>query len=103
MRVVRTTAAQRGVINAGRGSAVVDADLVDALTRGALAAAVIDLCRQAPPAAEHPFWAAPRLLLAGHSAAPTLPEPMLTLFLRNLRAYQAGTPLQGLVEFACGY
>jgi phosphoglycerate dehydrogenase-like enzyme len=90
-------------INTGRGSAVVDADLVDALTRGALAAAVIDVCRQEPPAAEHAFWTAPRLLLTGHSAAPTLPEPMVGLFLRNLQAYQAGTPLHGLVEFARGY
>ncbi len=90
-------------INAGRGSAVVDADLVDALTRGALAAAVIDVCRQEPPAAEHAFWTAPRLLLTGHSAAPTLPEPMVELFLGNLQAYRAGTPMQGLVEFARGY
>ncbi|MBF4212037.1 D-2-hydroxyacid dehydrogenase, partial [Pseudomonas donghuensis] len=35
-------------INAGRGVAVVDADLVEALKEGHLAGAVIDVCRQEP-------------------------------------------------------
>lgn len=90
-------------INAGRGSAVVDADLVSALASGTLAAAVLDVCRQEPLPASHPFWTAPRLLLTGHSAAPTLPEPMVELFVQNLRAYSAGTPLRGQVDFARGY
>ncbi|MDO9321880.1 MAG: D-2-hydroxyacid dehydrogenase [Pseudomonas sp.] len=90
-------------INAGRGAAVVDADLLAALARGQLAGAVLDVCRSEPLPAEHPFWTAPRLLLTGHSAAPTLPAPMVELFLRNLRAYRAGTPLRGQVEFARGY
>jgi phosphoglycerate dehydrogenase-like enzyme len=90
-------------INAGRGSAVVDADLVAALVKGDLAAAVIDVCRQEPLPASHPFWAAPGLLLTGHSAAPTLPGPMVELFVHNLRAYRAGNPLRGQVEFARGY
>lgn len=90
-------------INAGRGAAVVDADLIAALARGPLAAAVLDVCRIEPLPVEHPFWAAPNLLLTGHSAAPTMPGPMVELFLRNLQAYRAGTPLRGQVEFARGY
>ncbi|MGA4635213.1 D-2-hydroxyacid dehydrogenase [Pseudomonas solani] len=90
-------------INAGRGVAVVDADLVASLQAGHLAGAVIDVCREEPLPPAHPFWTAPRLLLTGHSSAPTLPELLVGLFLDNLARFQAGEPLRGEVEFQRGY
>jgi phosphoglycerate dehydrogenase-like enzyme len=90
-------------INAGRGVAVVDADLVDALKEGHLAGAVIDVCRQEPLPQRHPFWTAWGLLLTGHSSAPTSPSMMVKLFVENLRAYQAGEALRGEVDFDRGY
>ena len=91
------------LINAGRGTAVVDEDLVAALASGGLAAAVIDVCREEPLPAGHPFWTATNLTLTGHSAAPTLPHLLVELFLANLQRYRAGVELQGLVDFARGY
>ncbi|NBG91761.1 D-2-hydroxyacid dehydrogenase [Pseudomonas sp. 9.1(2019)] len=90
-------------INAGRGVAVVDADLVEALRAGHLAGAIIDVCRQEPLPAKHPFWTAWGLLLTGHSSAPTSPSLMVQLFVDNLRAFQAGEALRGEVDFARGY
>lgn len=90
-------------INAGRGVAVVDADLVAALREGHLAGAVIDVCRQEPLPARHPFWTAFGLLLTGHSSAPTQPSLMAQLFLDNLERYQSGEALRGQVDFARGY
>ena len=90
-------------INAGRGVAVVDADLVDALKEGHLAGAVIDVCRQEPLPQRHPFWTAWGLLLTGHSSAPTSPALMVQLFVENLKAYQAGEALRGEVDFNRGY
>ena len=90
-------------INAGRGTAVVDADLVEALKEGHLGGAVIDVCRQEPLPQRHPFWTAWGLLLTGHSAAPTSPAAMVGLFLGNLRAYEAQQSMRGRVDFARGY
>jgi phosphoglycerate dehydrogenase-like enzyme len=90
-------------INVGRGVAVVDADLVEALKEGHLAGAVIDVCRQEPLPQRHPFWTAYGLLLTGHSSAPTSPVAMTALFVENLRAWEAGKPLRGEVDFAKGY
>ncbi|WP_312932392.1 D-2-hydroxyacid dehydrogenase [Pseudomonas sp.] len=90
-------------INAGRGVAVVDADLVQALECGHLAGAVIDVCREEPLPTEHAFWHAPGLILTGHSSAPTSPAAMVELFLHNLQAYQAGQGLRGEVNFQRGY
>lgn len=91
------------LINAGRGSAVVDADLVAALRDGKLAGAVIDVCRQEPLPQRHPFWTAYGLLLTGHSSAPTQPALMARLFLDNLAHYRAGEALRGEVAFERGY
>ena len=90
-------------INVGRGVAVVDADLVNALKEGHLAGAVIDVCRQEPLPQRHPFWTAWGLLLTGHSSGPTSPPAMTQLFVENLKAYAAGEALRGEVDFAKGY
>ena len=90
-------------MNVGRGVAVVDADLVEALKEGHLAGAVIDVCRQEPLPQRHPFWTAWGLLLTGHSSAPTSPALMVQLFVENLKAYQAGEALRGEVDFNRGY
>ena len=90
-------------INVGRGVAVVDADLVEALKEGHLAGAVIDVCRQEPLPQRHPFWTAWGLLLTGHSSAPTSPSMMVELFVQNVRAYQAKQALRGEVDFERGY
>ena len=90
-------------INGGRGVAVVDADLVEALKEGHLAGAVIDVCRQEPLPQRHPFWTAWGLLLTGHSSAPTSPPMMVELFLENIRAYKAKQALRGEVDFERGY
>lgn len=90
-------------INAGRGVAVVDADLVAALHQGQLAGAVIDVCREEPLPAGHPFWDAPRLLQTGHSSAPTDPRLLVQLFVDNLGRWQGGNALRGQVDFARGY
>ncbi|WP_298189365.1 D-2-hydroxyacid dehydrogenase [uncultured Pseudomonas sp.] len=90
-------------INAGRGVAVVDADLVAALQQGQLAGAVIDVCREEPLPAGHSLWDAPRLLLTGHSSAPTDPRLLVQLFVDNLTRWRAGAALRGHVDFARGY
>jgi phosphoglycerate dehydrogenase-like enzyme len=90
-------------INAGRGVAVVDQALVSALQQGQLAGAVIDVCREEPLPAGHPFWGAPGLLLTGHSSAPTDPRLLVRLFVDNLISWRSGLALQGNVDFARGY
>ncbi|WP_417703213.1 D-2-hydroxyacid dehydrogenase [Pseudomonas sp.] len=91
------------LINAGRGVAVVEADLVAALEQNQLAGAVIDVCREEPLPPGHAFWTAPRLLLTGHSSAPTDPALMSELFIDNLARWQASEALRGEVDFARGY
>ena len=87
-------------INAGRGTSVVDVDLIAALESGHLAGAVLDVFRQEPLPAEHPFWRTPNLHLTAHVAGPTSPAAAIQLFLDNLLRLQQGLPLHGAVDLA---
>lgn len=90
-------------LNVGRGTAVVDAALLAALHEGRLAGAVLDVFREEPLPADHPFWDAPRLTLTGHIAGPLVPAALAWLFVDNLARFQAGEALNGEVDFASAY
>jgi phosphoglycerate dehydrogenase-like enzyme len=86
-------------INAGRGSAVVERDLVLAMEAGHLAQAVLDVCREEPPHPGSPLWNRDGILLTGHTAAPSTPAALVRLFTDNLDRFRAGAPLRGRVEW----
>ncbi|CAF4238253.1 unnamed protein product [Adineta steineri] len=90
-------------INAGRGSAVVDADLITSLEQKQLAGAVIDVCRKEPLPSEHPFWRTQGLLLTSHSAAPSLAYAIVELFCDNLNRFCNNLTMRGRVDFDRGY
>jgi glyoxylate/hydroxypyruvate reductase len=92
-----------GIVNAGRGGHLIERDLLDALDRGQLSGAVIDVLNTEPAAADHPFWSHPRILLTTHSAAQTMAETAGPVLLDNVRRHRAGEPLVGLVERRRGY
>ena len=102
-RVLAALAPGAVLVNVGRGSAVVDADLVAVLTEGRLGAAVLDVFREEPLPVTHPFWTTPNLHLTPHVAAETLADDIAGLFLTNLARWQAGDPLAHLVDPAHGY
>lgn len=57
--------------NVGRGSLVVEADLVETLERGHLRAAILDVMRSEPLPADDPLRSAPRIYLSSHLAVST--------------------------------
>jgi phosphoglycerate dehydrogenase-like enzyme len=87
-------AADAVFVNVGRGSAVVEDDLVAALDNH-LRAAALDVVRREPLPADSPLWSVPNLLISPHSAA--APDEHWTnvfaLFADNLRRYLDGEPL----------
>jgi D-3-phosphoglycerate dehydrogenase len=54
------------VINTGRGGLIDEAALATALGAGRIAGAGLDTFAQEPPAADHPFWSEPRLVMTPH-------------------------------------
>jgi phosphoglycerate dehydrogenase-like enzyme len=90
-------------VNVGRGSAVVEADLIAALASGHLANAVLDVFVEEPLPSTHPFWRTPNLLITSHTSALTIPADMVKVFIENYRRYRHGEELLYRVDFAQGY
>jgi len=90
-------------INIGRGSALDEGALDQALRTGQLAGAVLDVFEQEPLPLEHPFWSTPNLIITSHSAGPSFPADITRLFIENYRRYTAEEPLLYQVDFEKGY
>ncbi|HSW16655.1 MAG TPA: glyoxylate/hydroxypyruvate reductase A, partial [Ramlibacter sp.] len=71
------------LVNAARGGHLVQPDLLDALERGQLSAAVLDVCEPEPLPLGHPFWTHPRIWLTPHVASATQAETAAEALLDN--------------------
>ena len=91
------------LINVGRGQAVVEQDLSDALHTGRIAGAILDVYRTEPLPKEHIFWQTPRLSLTSHTAAPSFPVSVFEVFWDNYLRFTSGEALRHVVDFNKGY
>ena len=90
-------------VNVGRGNAVDEAALANALKYGKIASAVLDVTEQEPLPQDHPFWNTPNLFLTFHTSAISYPEDIVKLFIENYHLFLEGKPLKYQVEFERGY
>jgi len=90
-------------INVGRGNAVDEPALVNALNQDKIAAAVLDVTSKEPLPKDHPFWETPNLYLTFHTSAMSYPEDMVRIFSENYQIYIKDKPLKYQVDFERGY
>ncbi|HLZ82467.1 MAG TPA: glyoxylate/hydroxypyruvate reductase A [Caulobacteraceae bacterium] len=91
------------VVNAGRGRQLADADLIAALDAGHLGGAALDVFREEPLPADHPFWTHPAILVSPHVAAPTQPRTAVAALVETIRRHEHGEPLLHVVDRRLGY
>jgi glyoxylate/hydroxypyruvate reductase A len=91
------------LINVARGRHLVEEDLQPLLDSGQLAAAVLDVFRQEPLPADHPFWADSRITITPHTAARTLFQETVAQISGKLRALERGEAIGGVVDMQRGY
>lgn len=95
------------VINVGRGTALDQVALADALNAGKLAGAALDVMDPEPLPKDDPLWDARNLIITPHvSGNMTLGytcDRNVDLFCADLKNYAAGRPLAGLVDRNRGY
>jgi len=92
-----------GLVNAGRGGHLVEADLIPALDSGQLSGAVLDVVREEPLPSAHPFWRHPRIIVTPHIAAETHPPTAAPIIRDAIRCFEAGLPVPNRVDLARGY
>lgn len=91
------------LVQVGRGPQLVDDHLLTALESGQLSAAVIDVTDPEPLPPDHPFWQHPAIWLTPHIASQTQTDSAVAALLDNLRRYQRGEPMVGLIDRKRGY
>lgn len=91
------------IINPGRGALIDDDALLAALDAGAVGHATLDVFRQEPLPADHPYRHHPRVTVTPHIAADTRASTAAQVVAENLRRAMAGEPLLHQVDRARGY
>jgi phosphoglycerate dehydrogenase-like enzyme len=93
------------LLNFGRGHTIKDDDLVAAVKAKTIAGAVLDVFRQEPLPADHPFWGTEGILVLPHIGGPHPQRDKFVarLFAENLGRFLDGKPLKELVDRKAGY
>ncbi len=91
------------VMNVGRGDTIDEPALIEALTAGRIAAAVLDVFSEEPLPGDHPFWRTPNTFITSHTSAPSFPGDIVGVFADNYRRFHSGKPLLHRVDFERGY
>jgi glyoxylate/hydroxypyruvate reductase A len=103
----RTTLAQLQpggyVINVARGAHLVEEDLIELLDSDHLAGAALDVFRQEPLPAGHPFWRHPKITVTPHTAARTLRDESVAQIAQKIMRLERGEPIAGVVDHIRGY
>jgi phosphoglycerate dehydrogenase-like enzyme len=94
------------LVNIARGDLVDQPALIAALEQGSIAGAFLDTVSPEPLPPEDPLWRAPNCLLSMHLSGRSQTSMMqraALLFLENLAAFCAGTPMRNVVDLGAGY
>jgi glyoxylate/hydroxypyruvate reductase A len=86
-----------------RGKTIVDSDLLAALSAGCLAGATLDVFRHEPLAPNDPYWFAPNVLVASHTASAIDQAIGGQVISSNVLAFEAGERLPDVVDSDQGY
>lgn len=93
------------LLNFGRGQAILDADLIAAVTEKRIGGAILDVFREEPLAPSHPFWTTPGIMVLPHIGGmhPERDRVVAQLLAENLTRFLDGHPLREVVDPARGY
>jgi phosphoglycerate dehydrogenase-like enzyme len=102
LRAMRPTAY---IYNVGRGASIDQNALIEALQKGAIAGAGLDVTDPEPVPPDSPLWGMPNVILSQHTSgsSPHNAKRVTDLFAANLARYLADKPLHQLIDPARGY
>lgn len=90
-------------INAGRGGSQVETDIIAALGQGVLGAASLDVFEKEPLSPESPLWDLNNVVITPHAAAVSDVGALFRHVERQIARFEAGDPLDHVVDRASGY
>ncbi len=93
------------LLNFGRGHLIDDAALIAAAKNKRIAGAILDVFRQEPLPAAHPFWTSEGIIVLPHIGGghPKRDQVVARLFVDNLSRFLDDKPLRETVDRKAGY
>lgn len=91
------------LINVARGAHLVEEDLLALVQSGHIKGATLDVFRQEPLPADHPFWNEPRIVITPHMSAMTLRADSVRQISNKIAAIERGEAVAGVVDLARQY
>jgi glyoxylate/hydroxypyruvate reductase A len=91
------------LINVARGAHVAEPDLLTLVRSGHLAGATLDVFRNEPLPAPHPFWEEPRITMTPHISALTVRHDSVRQIAAKIGRLENGEPVADVVDRARGY
>ena len=91
------------LVNAARGSHLIEEDLIYALDTGVVEGATLDVFEKEPLPANHLFWNRPRIMITPHSASITDPTEAAKVIVENYKRSLSGMELLFEVDRQKGY
>ena len=93
------------IINVGRGMIIDSEALAEALNKGEIYGAGLDVTEPEPLPPGHPLWSAKNIFITPHVSAATnvTTERRAMVFINQLKRYLAGQELKNFVDFDAGY
>ena len=93
------------LLNFGRGHLIKDDDLIAAVKAKKIAGAMLDVFRQEPLPADHPFWTTEGIIVLPHFGGPHPQRDTIVarMFVDNLSRFLDGKPLKEVVDRQAGY
>jgi phosphoglycerate dehydrogenase-like enzyme len=93
------------LVNLGRGALVDEGALTQALERGEIAGAALDVFEREPLPESSPLWSMPQVIVTPHVSGfgPRYWSRGIDLFGENLKRWIQGEPLQNVVDKSAGY
>lgn len=93
------------IVNIGRGSAIDQDALVNALEESRIAGAGLDVTTPEPLPEDSPLWNMSNVIITSHTSgfSPRNPDRIFKVFIENLNSYIEKDPLKNKVDFKEGY
>jgi glyoxylate/hydroxypyruvate reductase A len=91
------------LVNVARGAQVAEPDLLALIRAGHIAGATLDVFRNEPLPAPHPFWDEPRITITPHISALTIREEAVRQIAHKITMLEQGEHVADVVDRQRGY
>jgi phosphoglycerate dehydrogenase-like enzyme len=92
-----------GLMNVGRGAVLDESALVEALDRGSISSAALDVFEREPLDPESPLWVHPKVTISPHVSGPSTLAATADGFLECLASFERGERPRWIVDPERGY